>query len=82
MSKKSVTKEQKAFRFYNSALGHLVLATIIWVIGFNLFLLATDTGSLLQWAGVIISLVWGLYHVIEGMYLFFKKLWRKTKRAN
>lgn len=82
MGKKQVTKEQKAFRFYNSALGHVVLAVIIWVIGFNLFLLATDTGSLLQWGGVIASLVWGLYHLLNAAYLFFNKLWRKAKQKN
>lgn len=77
MAKKPVTKEQKAFRFYNSALGHLVLAVIIWVIGFNLLLLATDSGSLLQWAGVGVSLVWGLYHLYETIKLYVKKIWRK-----
>lgn len=78
--RKLLTKEQKAFRFYDSALGHLVLAAIIWTIGFNLFLLAVDSGSLLQWGGVIISLVWGLYHLIEATRLFIKKSWQRRKK--
>ncbi len=80
MPKKPVTKEQKAFRFYTSAPGHLVLAAIIWVIGFNLFLLATDTGSLLEWGGVVISLFWGLYHVGVATALYSRKLWRKQNK--
>lgn len=78
--KKPITKEQKAFRFYNSAPGHVVLAAIIWVIGFNLFLLATDTGSLLQWAGVLICLFWGLHHLIVAVSVTTKRLWRKQKK--
>lgn len=81
-SKKKLTKEQRAFRFYDSALGHLVLAAIIWIIGFNLTLLAVDTGSLLQWGGVLISLFWGLYHLSKATQLFVKKLWKPNKRAS
>ena len=80
MARKRLTKEQKAFRFYDSSLGHLVLSAIIWVIGFNLFLLAVDSGSFLQWGGVIISLVWGLYHLIEAAKLFVKKSWQRRKK--
>ena len=80
MGKKPVTKEQKAFRFYNTAAGHLVLTVIIWFIGFNLFLLATDTGSLLQWGGVLISLFWGLYHLIAAIRMFVKKVWQKLSK--
>jgi hypothetical protein len=79
-SKKPATKEQKAFRFYNTAAGHLVLSAIIWFIGFNLFLLATDTGSLLQWGGVLISLFWGLYHFIIAVQMFIKKAWQKASK--
>jgi len=81
VSKKPITKEQKAFRFYHSVPGHFVLAAIIWVIGFNLLLLATDTGSLLQWGGVIICLFWGLYHFVWALNLFVKKLWHKAKKT-
>lgn len=80
MAKKRLTKEQKAFRFYDSALGHLILSVIIWVIGFNLFLLAVDSGSLLQWGGVVISLIWGLYHLVEATKLFVKKSWKKLNK--
>ena len=78
--KKLLTKEQKAFRFYQSPSGHIVLAVIIWFIGFNLALLAIDTGSLLQWGGVFVSLFWGLYHLLQGLHMYFKKLWRKTSK--
>lgn len=80
MSKKPITKERRAFRFYNTAWGHVVLAAIIWVIGFNLFLLAVDSGSLLEWGGVIISLFWGLYHLIRATRMFIKKLWHKKSK--
>lgn len=74
MSKKPITKQQKAFRFYRTAWGHVVLAAMIWVIGFNLLLLATDTGSLLQWGGVLVSLFWGLYHLALALKLALNKL--------
>ncbi len=80
--RKKLTKEQRAFRFYNTAPGHLVLAALIWVIGFNLFLLATDTGSLLQWSGVIVCLIWGLYHLVVATQMFLKKLWQRANSKN
>jgi F0F1-type ATP synthase membrane subunit a len=82
MAKKPVSKEQKAFRFYNTAAGHLVLAVIIWFVGFNLLLLATDTGSLLQWGGVVISLVWGLYHFSMSVQMFVKKVWQRASKSS
>lgn len=80
MPKKKLTKEQRAFRFYDSARGHLVLAIIIWFIGFNLGLLAIDTGSLLQWGGVIVSLFWGAHHVVQATKLFIDKTWKKQSK--
>ena len=80
--RKKITKQQRAFRFYDSATGHVVLAAIIWIIGFNLFILAVDSGSLLQWGGVVVSVVWGLYHLVEATKLFVKKSWqRRSKRV-
>ena len=81
MPKKPITKEQKSFRFYRRAPGHLVLAAIIWVIGYTLFLHASDTGSLLQWGIVGICLFWGLYHVGVATALFSRKLWRKQNKS-
>lgn len=81
-SKSKPTQNQKVFDFYNSTLGHLVLLAIIWVIGFNLFLLAVDSGSLLQWGGVLVCLFWGFYHLIESLMLFIKKVWpSQNKKA-
>jgi hypothetical protein len=76
----SSVSERRAFRFYKSILGHVVLALIIWIIGFNLLILAIDTGSLLQWGGVFVSLFWGLYHLLQSTQMFIKKLWQKTSK--
>ena len=80
MAQKKQTKQQKAFKFYDSAPGHLVLTLIIWFIGFNLLLLAIDTGSLLQWGAVIVSLLWGMHHLIQSIKLTYKKLWKPQKK--
>lgn len=78
MSTKQYSKDNKAFRFYNSTLGHLVLMLIVWVIGYSLFWVAVDTGSTLQWLLVIFSLFYGTYHLVQAIRLFIKKLWYKT----
>ena len=81
MPKKKISNQQKAFRFYDSARGHLILVIIIWFIGFNLLLLAIDTGSLLQWSGVFVSFLWGMHHLVQSIKLCIQKTWNKSKKA-
>lgn len=81
MSNNQKTKEKKAFRFFNTVAGNLVLAALIWFIGFNLLVLASDTGSLLQWGGVVICLFWGLSYLLHAITMFIKKLWHKAKQT-
>ncbi len=71
-------KNSKMFRFYKSAIGHLVLMLIVWVIGYSIFWVAVDTGSTLQWLLVILSLFFGIYHLVQATSLFIKKLWHKA----
>ncbi len=78
MSTKQYSKYNRPFRFYDSSMGHLVLMMIVWVIGYSLFWIAVDTGSTLQWVLVIFSLFYGIYHLVQAIRLFVKKLWHKT----
>lgn len=78
MSTKQYSKYNRAFRFYDSSVGHLVLMMIVWVVGYSFFWVAVDTGSTLQWLLVIFSLFYGIYHLVQAIRLFVKKLWHKT----
>ncbi len=78
-NKKKLTKEQKAFKFYDSARGHLILALIIWFIGFNILILAIDSGSLVQWGAVVVSLIWGGHHLTQSIKIFLQKSWDQKK---
>jgi len=51
--------------------GFIVTGLLMWLIGYLLFLLAVDSGSLLQWFGVLVALVWGFIRITEGTYRFF-----------
>lgn len=80
-TKKKLTKEQKAFKFYDSSRGHMILAVIIWFIGINILVLAIDSGSLLQWGVFIVSLIWGAHHFIQSIKLFLQKSWDLNKKS-
>ena len=45
----------------------------MWLVGYLLAMLAIDSGSLLQWLGVLVALVWGFIRIVEGLYQFVKK---------
>jgi uncharacterized membrane protein len=53
--------------------GYIVTGLIMWLVGYLLFILAVDSGSLLQWAGVFVAVIWGLVRIIEGSYQLIKK---------
>lgn len=53
--------------------GYVATGLIMWLVGYLLALLAIDSGSLLQWLGVLVALVWGFIRIVEGTYKFMKK---------
>ena len=53
--------------------GYVITGLIMWLVGYLLAMLAIDSGSLLQWLGVLVALVWGLIRIVEGLYQFVKK---------
>lgn len=53
--------------------GYIVTGLIMWLVGYLLFILAVDSGSLLQWLGVLVAGIWGAVRIIEGTYQFFTK---------
>lgn len=82
MSKSQQQRLRKSFRFYDTATGHLVLMLIIWVIGYVLFWVAVDTGSILQWTGVVICLSGGTYHLIKAISGLLKKYGTKQVKKS
>lgn len=53
--------------------GYIVTGLIMWLVGYLLFILAVDSGSLLQWLGTLVAGVWGTVRIVEGTYQFFSK---------
>lgn len=53
--------------------GYMVTGLIMWVVGYLLTILAIDSGSLLQWLGVLVAFIWGFVRITEGTYQFIKK---------
>jgi hypothetical protein len=52
---------------------YLVTGLVMWLIGYILFLLATDSASTLQWLGFFIAVIWGAIRICQSAVLFFKK---------
>jgi len=52
--------------FLATPLGYLVSALVIWGVGFLLLLIAIRSGSLIEWLGVIIALIWGTSRLITA----------------
>lgn len=74
-NKKTISKKKTAKKLHPAQTpgGYIVTGLIMWVVGYLLSVLAVDSGSLLQWLGVIVALVWGLVRIVEGTYQFIKK---------
>lgn len=52
---------------------YLVTGLVMWLIGYVLFLLATDSASTLQWIGFFVAIVWGAIRICQSAIFFFKK---------
>jgi hypothetical protein len=53
--------------------GYVITGLIMWLVGYLLFILAVDSGSLLEWLGVLIAAGWGFIRVSEGLYKLISK---------
>jgi len=53
--------------------GYIVTGVIMWVIGYVLFVLATDSASMLQWAGTLVAFAWGGVRIVQGIRRYFVK---------
>lgn len=72
MAKKSnKTNQNKAF--IQSPAGYGLTGVLLLAMAYYLFILATDTGSLLVYLAMIIAFGWGVHRVIDGIKLFVKK---------
>ncbi len=47
--------------------GYVITGLIMWLVGYLLSILAVDSGSLLQWAGVMVAAAWGTVRVFQGL---------------
>lgn len=54
-------------------LGYVITGLLMWLVGYLLSILAIDSGSLLQWLGVLVAFGWGLVRIIEGAYQLITK---------
>lgn len=52
--------------------GFVVTGLIMWAVAYLLMLLAIDSGSLIQWFGTLVAILWGGVRITEGVYKFFK----------
>jgi len=53
--------------------GYVLTGLVMWLMAYLLVMLAVDSGSLLQWLGALVALVWGLVRILEGVHKAFKK---------
>lgn len=70
MVKQTATKKHASF--LNQPAGYLVSAVVLLAAGYLLFSLAVDSGSLAQWAGVLLALIVGTIRLIQGLVLLVK----------
>jgi len=61
MSKKRITLTAQ------TPLGYIITGFIMWIVGYVLFVLATDSGSLIQWLLTIIAWIWGVVRIAQGI---------------
>lgn len=61
MSKKRITLTAQ------TPLGYIITGFIMWIVGYALFVLATDSGSLIQWLLTIIAWIWGVVRIAQGI---------------
>jgi uncharacterized membrane protein len=75
MPAKKTTKQTKKASVHpaQTAGGYVVTGLLMWLVGYLLSLLAVDSGSLLQWLGVLVAFGWGFVRIVEGLYKFIKK---------
>lgn len=47
--------------------GYVVTGIIMWIIGYVLLSLAINSGSMFQWAGFLVALIWGGVRIAQGI---------------
>lgn len=70
-----VTKKTTQLNFWQKPAGYFVSTAVLLVAAYVLFSLAVDSGSILQWLGALVALLWGVARFIQGS---MKALLHKT----
>lgn len=71
VAKRTVNKKNRALG--DTPGGNFTSGLIMLVIAYILFVLATDSGSLLLWAGTVVGLLWGLLRIGQGLYGYLQQ---------
>lgn len=68
-TKKTAQKHIKHLKHHIGArpISDFVSAAVLLVVAYILASLAIDSGSLLQWFGTIVAIVWGLRRLVGGV---------------
>jgi uncharacterized membrane protein len=53
--------------FWQQPAGYFLTAVVLWIVGYILFSLAVDSGSILQWVGTLVAVIWGLGRFLQGV---------------
>lgn len=48
---------------------YLATGVIMWIVGYVLFLLATDSASTLQWIGFFVAVIWGAIRIVQSVFM-------------
>lgn len=73
---KKPKKQANQFKFFKTPFGYLIKAIIFALVGFWVFLLATDSGNLLEWGIVIVCLGGFVQQVYNSTRSIFIGIWK------
>ncbi len=64
-------KAENSKHIWQKPSGYFVSAFVLWAVGYILLSLAIDSGSILQWLGAIVTVLWGIVRFITGITQYF-----------
>jgi len=73
-----MAKSKKKFKINEKSMqtpiAYLLTGLAMWLVAYILLLLATDSGSNLEWLGFFVGFSWGMVRIIQGLQRYLKKL--------
>ncbi len=71
---KSKNKSKISEKSMQTPVAYLITGLAMWLVAYILLLLATDSGSNLEWLGFFVAFSWGMVRIIQGLQRYLKKL--------